>query len=103
MARPQPLPASVQTLSSNVQPPPQHNKPFETINAEKLNPSRVEAMHKMFEGRPNQQVRQQRGGVPLRRGSSSKESDPTYSEIGEFQREEAVSCLKEYLESLCIL
>jgi hypothetical protein len=62
--------------------PAHHNKPFETINAEKMNPSRVETMHQMFEGRRN---------VPVRHSSINKESEPTYSEIGEFQREETVS------------
>ncbi|KAI6197977.1 hypothetical protein M3Y94_01289500 [Aphelenchoides besseyi] len=57
-------------------------KTFEMINNERLNPSRVETMQQMFEKRPSGQR------TANFRRNGSRELDPTYSEIGEFAREE---------------
>ncbi|KAI6181584.1 hypothetical protein M3Y98_00844600 [Aphelenchoides besseyi] len=60
----------------------QPTKTFEMINNERLNPSRVETMQQMFEKRPSGQR------TANFRRNGSRELDPTYSEIGEFAREE---------------
>ncbi|KAI6232588.1 hypothetical protein M3Y99_01005200 [Aphelenchoides fujianensis] len=66
------------------------SNPFETINSERANPSRVETLGSMFEQRPaqhaNVRAAPQRG--PSFRRNNSRDSDPAYSEIGEFGRAE---------------
>jgi hypothetical protein len=59
-------------------------------------PSGVNAMQKKFEQKQASQVApSSQRIVPLRRGSSTRESEAQYSEIGEFQqREETVSAIR---------
>ncbi|KAI6240274.1 hypothetical protein M3Y99_00485300 [Aphelenchoides fujianensis] len=67
------------------------SNPFETINSERANPSRVETLGSMFEQRPAQHANV-RAAAPQRgpsfRRHNSRDSDPAYSEIGEFGRAE---------------
>ncbi|CAJ0954833.1 unnamed protein product, partial [Mesorhabditis belari] len=62
--------------------PHMHAPPFETINKERINPSRVEAMQNVFETRPSG-TEWRRGPQPYKSPSREEEN---YYEIGELQQ-----------------
>lgn len=60
----------------------QEHNPFATINDERINPSRVEAVHNIFEKKRHSSA----GRQPIRQSSKELIQEPVYSEISEFQQ-----------------